>query len=330
MTILVTGGTGYIGAHVVRLLRDSGRAVVIVDDLVNGRAERNPGVPILEIDLADPSSRSALIAFMSAHQVDAVIHFAARKQVAESVARPEWYYQQNVGGLANVLSAMRQLAVGTIVFSSSAAVYGATEGEAVPESAPTVPVNPYGDTKLIGERMIGASVAAYSLRACSLRYFNVAGAGWPELGDTAVLNLVPMVLERVDAGESPQVFGDTYSTTDGTCVRDYIHVMDLAEAHIVALEHLSRNGAAHSIFNDGTGVGSSVLDVISEVAKATGKAEATPVILPPRPGDPAAVVADPRLITESTGWHAKRGLHEIVASAWESHVFLGARAALDR
>jgi UDP-glucose 4-epimerase len=189
------------------------------------------------MNLAHSSSVDALASFLTKHSVDAVIHFAARKQVGESVAMPAWYFSENVGGLANVLLALERAGVSSIIFSSSAAVYGDARGD-VSESAPKEPTSPYGETKLVGEWLLSSAAAAQGLDAISLRYFNVAGAGWPELGDKMALNLVPMVFERLDAQESPRIFGDDYNTPDGTCVRDYVHVMDLAEAHVAALDAL--------------------------------------------------------------------------------------------
>ena len=319
--MLVTGGAGYIGSHVVRLLRARGTDVVIVDDLVTGRRERVDGVPLIEMDLSLSSAPDHLYSVMRTHGVTAVIHFAGRKQVGESVARPAWYYQQNVGSLVNLLLAMERAAVSQLVFSSSAAVYGASEGDSLREGTPALPINPYGETKLIGEWMLANSVRSHKLRASSLRYFNVAGAGWPELGDTAVLNLVPMVLERLDLGLAPLIFGADYETPDGTCIRDYIHVLDLAEAHLAALDSLFVGEPRHDIYNVGTGIGSSVRAMVDELLTVSGS-EIEAEVRERRPGDPAIVVADPAAIFSTIGWEAQRGLVEIVQSAWESHLLL--------
>lgn len=319
MSILVTGGAGYIGSHVVRLLSERGDGVVVVDDLSSGVAERVGGAVIHTIDLADTSRRSEIVGVLREHEVEAVVHFAARKQVGESVARPAWYYEQNVTGLANLLLAMQEAEVDRIVFSSSAAVYGAAPSGAIVEQSPTVPINPYGATKLVGEQILESAAHAGAVRATSLRYFNVAGAGWPELADTAVLNLVPMVFERLDAGEAPQIFGDDYPTPDGTCIRDYVHVLDLAEAHLAALDALAGGEPRHVVYNVGTGVGSSVREMVDEILKVSGAA-LVPAVRPRRPGDPAEVIADPSKIGSALGWQASRGLAEIVRSAWAAHV----------
>ncbi|TFD61345.1 UDP-glucose 4-epimerase GalE [Cryobacterium suzukii] len=321
MTVLVTGGAGYIGSHVVRLLCDRGDTVVVVDDLVTGLRDRIAGVPLVEMDLALSTAPKLLEAVMREYDVVKVIHFAGRKQVGESVLRPAWYYQQNVGSLANLLLAMEQSKVSQLVFSSSAAVYGTSEGSALREDTVTQPINPYGESKLIGEWLLADAVSAQGLRASSLRYFNVAGAGWPELGDTAVLNLVPMVLERLDQGLAPLIFGDDYLTEDGTCVRDYIHVLDLAEAHLAALDSLSKGQARHTIYNVGTGIGSSVRAMVDKIVEVSG-ATAVPEVRNRRVGDPAVVVADPTAIAEAIGWTAKLGLPQIVQSAWDSHLIL--------
>jgi UDP-glucose 4-epimerase len=321
MTVLVTGGAGYIGAHVVRVLHERGNDVLIVDDLVTGIPERNPGVELVEMNLAHSSSVDALASLLTKHSVNSVIHFAARKQVGESVAKPAWYFSENVGGLANVVLAMERAGVDRMIFSSSAAVYGDARGD-VPESAPKVPTSPYGETKLVGEWLLGTAAAAQGLDVISLRYFNVAGAGWPELGDKMALNLVPMVFERLDAHESPRIFGDDYDTPDGTCVRDYVHVMDLAEAHVAALDALSTDealaGGRHRAFNVGTGKGTSVQEMIDVILRVSGAPQVAEVVAR-RTGDPARVVAVVDRIWEELGWKARLSVRDIVESAWSAH-----------
>ncbi|MDR0945220.1 MAG: UDP-glucose 4-epimerase GalE [Bifidobacteriaceae bacterium] len=318
MKIVVTGGAGYIGGHVVRSLLGRGDDVVVVDDLSEGAAARIGAAELVRLDVADPAALGGLAAAMAG--ADAVVHLAARKQVGESVRRPAWYFQQNVGGVAGVLAAMERAGVGRLVFSSSAAVYGvpadAGAGGRIVETAPTRPVNPYGETKLAGEWAIRDAAAAWGLRAVSLRYFNVAGAGWPDLGDSAALNLIPLVFEALDAGGVPVIFGEDYPTPDGTCVRDYVHVRDVAAAHLAALDRLAAPGpAGAAAVNIGTGVGASVREVIAAVAQAAGRAVA-PTAGPRRPGDPPSLVCDPGLALRELGWRASAGLPEIVASAW--------------
>ncbi|CAN5366207.1 UDP-glucose 4-epimerase GalE [soil metagenome] len=317
VTVLVTGGAGYIGAHVVRLLAEMHRAALVVDDFSTGSRGRVSGAPVVELDLSETHAVDLLADVMVSRGVTSVVHLAGRKQVAESVARPAWYYQQNVTGLANVIAAMEQATVLKLVFSSSAAVYGNPAVEVVPESAPTSPVNPYGETKLIGEWLVRDAARAWGLRAVSLRYFNVAGAGWRDLGDPMVANVVTMVLDRLVRGERPQVFGFDYPTPDGTCVRDFVHVMDLARAHLAALAYLGRDDRPFDVFNVGTGRGSSVLEVVRQLGVVTGL-DSTAVVLGRRSGDPTAVVASVERIGQVLGWRAELGLPEILTSAWSA------------
>ena len=317
MTTLVTGGTGYIGAHIVDLLRGQGRSVVIVDDIVTGIEERVPGVPIERLDLSEDATVVRLRELMIEHDVDEVVHLAARKQVGESVQRPTWYFKQNLGGLANLLAAMGEAGVSRLVFSSSAAVYGNGAGVPLLETDETRPVNPYGETKLVGEWMIRDEAASRSLRAISLRYFNVAGAARPELADRAVLNLIPMVFQKLAEGENPVIFGDTYDTADGTCVRDFVHVADLADAHLAALSRLHEQADGFDVFNVGTGRGYSVRDVVKEVAVVSG-IDVHPSVEAPRSGDPDSVVADVDKIGRVLGWSATRSLTDMVSSAWSA------------
>ncbi|MDM8084713.1 UDP-glucose 4-epimerase GalE [Cellulomonas cellasea] len=325
MTVIVTGGAGYIGAHIVRLLAARGDEVVVVDDLSAGRAERVGDARLEVADLAADSTVERLAALFVEVGARAVIHLAARKRVDESVARPTWYYRQNVGGLAHVLEAMEQADVPSLVFSSSAAVYGAPGSALVTEASPTVPMNPYGETKLAGEWLVRDAARAWGLACLSLRYFNVAGAGWDDLHDPAAQNLVPLVLRRLRAGLPPLVFGSDHPTPDGTCVRDYVHVLDLAHAHVAALDHVAAPadvaGAARDaegppadhVLNIGTGVGSSVLEVLDAFAVATG-VPVVPELLGRRVGDPPQVVAAVDRAVDVLGWRAERDLADIVRS----------------
>ncbi|WP_349829267.1 UDP-glucose 4-epimerase GalE [Brevibacterium litoralis] len=330
MAVLVTGGAGYIGSHVVRLLQDRGEDVVVVDDMSSGIRERAGNATVLELDLAggdDVDVTAKLAACMLRNEVTSVVHFAAKKQVGESVDRPLWYYQNNVTGLRHVIGAMQDAGVQEIVFSSSAATYGMPDADIIPETYPCQPINPYGQTKLVGEWMIDNAVRRGSMRAIKLRYFNVAGAGWDDLRDPAVMNLVPIVYDRLKSGEKPVVFGDDYDTPDGTCIRDYVHVKDLADAHLVALDHLAAGhgragegkdlGAGDHgspVFNVGTGNGSSVKEVIDAISRVIGH-EVEYVIGDRRAGDPPRLVADVGAIAEHLGWTATHDLDDMARTA---------------
>ncbi|MFC9917615.1 UDP-glucose 4-epimerase GalE [Agromyces binzhouensis] len=317
MSVLVTGGAGYIGAHIVHVLVEAGRDVVVADDLSTGSPDRIGDVPLMHVDLSTDAATDQLEGAIRSHGVDAVVHVAAKKQVGESMQRPAWYYRQNVGGMANLLEAIARTGVERVVFSSSAAVYGVPERTIVDETVEPRPINPYGATKLVGEWMLADAARATGLSHASLRYFNVAGAGRPDLGDPEALNLVTIVLDRMARGLRPLVYGDHHPTPDGTGVRDYVHVLDLAEAHLAALEHLDAPDRMHDVFNVGTGSGASVLEVIARISAERGT-ELEPEIVPARAGDPAQLVADPGRIETDLGWRATRGLDEIIASACEA------------
>ena len=317
MTILITGGTGYIGSHVSRLLQHRGQKVVSVDNLTSGLMSRLGEAQLVQLDLSAPNAQEVLTNLMREHQVTAVIHLAAQKQVGVSVEQPEWYYKQNIDGMANLLLAMRANNVTRLVFSSSAATYGMPDLALVPEDIICQPINPYGETKLIGEWMTANASKAWGLHAANLRYFNVAGAGWPELADTAVMNLVPIVFEALEQGKSPKVFGNDYPTADGSCVRDYVHVLDLAEAHLAALDYLEQDSRPHATFNVGTGVGSSVFEVLNMVREVSG-INFEPEVVPRRAGDPPALCANVDRIRETLGWTARYGLRDIIQSAWDA------------
>ncbi|KFI79399.1 UDP-glucose 4-epimerase GalE [Bifidobacterium pseudolongum] len=318
MTVLVTGGCGYIGAHVVHALHESGQDVVVVDDLSYGKPDRIGNARLYGMDISAPGAGERLAEIMKAENVDSVIHFAARKQVGESVEKPLWYYQQNINGMLNVLEGMREAGAKKLVFSSSAATYGVPPVDVVPEDVqPMVPINPYGQTKLFGEWMARACEEPYGIRFCGLRYFNVAGCGPVELEDPAILNLIPMLFDRLKQGKAPAIFGDDYPTPDGTCVRDYIHVSDLADAHLAALKYLDRDERKYDVFNVGTGEGTSVRQIVDEVKKVTGL-PFTETVMPRRAGDPPHLIGSPKRINEEMGWHAKYDVEDIVESAWNA------------
>ena len=316
MTWLVTGGAGYIGAHVVKAMRDAGESVVAYDDLSTGRADRVGESPLVVGSVLD---RAALTEALGKHGVRGVVHIAAKKQVGESVADPLLYYRENVTGLATLLEACRDHGVDRFVFSSSAATYGLPDVDLVTEDTPGVPLSPYGESKLIGEWMLRACDTAFGLRTLSLRYFNVAGAASRELGDPGVFNLIPLVFQAMSRGEQPRVFGADYPTPDGTCVRDYVHVADIADAHLAAARALD-GGATSRTYNIGRGEGSSVLEVLQVVSDVTGE-ELQPRVVERRPGDPARIVASVDRIREELGWSAAYDLPEMVRSAWEAWQF---------
>jgi UDP-glucose 4-epimerase len=316
---LVTGGSGYIGAHVVDALSARGEQSVVLDDFSTAERGRTGDAVVIEGSILDLDLVRSTI---KDNSVRGIIHIAAKKQVGESVADPLKYYRENVVGTIGLLEAAVDTGVESFVFSSSAATYGMPadlepdSGGLVTEDAPTAPMSPYGTSKLIGEWAARDVAAATGLRVIALRYFNVAGAARPELGDPGVFNLIPMAFERIVAGERPRIFGDDYPTPDGTCVRDYISVVDIADAHVAALEDLvSGNGAAYRVFNIGRGEGSSVREVLDTVAKVTGS-DIEPVVVERRPGDPARIVASADRISKELGWTAKHDLEDMVASAW--------------
>ncbi|PWI18041.1 UDP-glucose 4-epimerase GalE [Streptomyces sp. Act143] len=326
MTWLITGGAGYIGAHVVRALTEAGEHAVVYDDLSTGIAERVPdGVPLVVGSTLDAERVARALAD---HRISGVVHLAAKKQVGESVDRPLHYYRENVEGLRVLLEQVTAAGVPSFVFSSSAAVYGMPDVELVTEETPCVPMSPYGETKLAGEWLVRATGRATGLATASLRYFNVAGAAAPALADTGVFNLIPMVFEKLTENAPPRIFGDDYPTPDGTCVRDYIHVVDLAEAHVAAARALRSAPGRDLTLNIGRGEGVSVREMIDRINAVTGH-DRPPTVTPRRPGDPARVVAAADRIATELGWKAKHDVQDMITSAWEGWVRLHPEAARD-
>ncbi|MFB7913390.1 UDP-glucose 4-epimerase GalE [Streptomyces sp. NPDC056061] len=314
MTWLITGGAGYIGSHVTKAMADAGRRVVVLDDLSTGTADRLPdGVPL---EVGSVLDRDLLDRVIRQYDIGGILHIAGKKQVAESVEKPLFYYRENVDGLRVVLDAAVAAGVGRFLFSSSAAVYGMPDVDLVTEETPCLPMSPYGETKLAGEWLVSATGRAHAMATVSLRYFNVAGAVSPELGDDGIFNLVPMVFERLTAGQAPLVFGDDYTTPDGTCVRDYIHVEDVATAHVAAVARLEDDPSASLVLNIGRGEGVSVHDMVTAIRKITGHEDVEPEARARRAGDPARVVASAELIHRELGWTARHDIRAMVASAW--------------
>lgn len=319
MKILVSGGAGYIGSHIVRLLLLRGDDVQVVDDLSAGHAEAVAGVPLHVLDLRD---RPAVKALFDVQRPDAVIHFAAHCYVGESVENPRKYFEDNLGAALNVLGAMVDTGCRRFIFSSTCATYGEPRTVPIPEDHPQDPVNPYGESKLFIERILRRYDSAYGLRSVSLRYFNAAGADASgEIGESHApeTHLIPLMIRAVlDPAFTLTVFGDDYPTPDGTCIRDYIHVTDLAEAHARALDHLSQTGRSDA-FNLGTGSGHSVREMIARLEELAGR----PVkrrIGPRRAGDPPALVADARRAAAEMGWRCRHSdIETILASAWNWH-----------
>ncbi|MGA0135948.1 MAG: UDP-glucose 4-epimerase GalE [Ilumatobacteraceae bacterium] len=317
MTVLITGGAGYIGSHTARLLTEMGRKVVVLDTLERGYRDAIPGIDLVVGDIADSRTVGKVC---RKHHVDSVIHFAAYKAVGESMIEPLRYYKNNVAGSIALVETLLEHDVSRFVFSSSAAVYGTPDIAPVNEDAPLRPQSVYAQTKADIERFL-ASCDAVGLRSVSLRYFNAAGAhDSGDMGEdwTATANLVPVVM-KVLFGASPSldVFGDDYPTPDGSCVRDYVHVSDLADAHVKALDYLATGGASMAC-NVGTGQGTSVKQLITMTESVTGRS-LPHKIAPRRAGDPATVFADPTLIRAILGWRATRDLREIITSAYRWH-----------
>ncbi len=314
--ILVTGGAGYIGSHTCKALRRAGFDPIAYDNLGRGNPE---AVQWGALEIGELADGARLREALTRHCVTAVVHFAALAYVGESTENPAAYYRNNVGGTAALLDAMRECGIGKIVFSSSCAVYGAPEMVPIPEQVPYAPINPYGATKMICERMLKECAAAFPLSFIALRYFNAAGADPEgEIGECHVpeTHAIPLLLDAA-AGESEgfTIFGDDYPTADGTCVRDYVHVTDLADAHVAALRALL-DGAESSTLNLGSGRGWSVRELVDTVRKVTNREIAVP-IGPRRPGDPPVLIADAARARDRLGWRPRHSeLATQVAHAW--------------
>ncbi len=313
--ILVTGGAGYIGSHTRYFLEQRGHSVIVVDNLSRGHRDAVPPGLLHEFDVRDTAQLTQLLAH---ERVDAVIHFAAYIAVGESTQVPEMYFSNNVGGSLSLFEAMLRSGVKHVVFSSTAAAYGIPKRVPIPETEPNAPINPYGESKVMIETVLEWLDRYRDLRSIRLRYFNACGAepaaGLGERHDPET-HLIPLILRAVLTGKPVTIFGDDYDTPDGTCIRDYIHVSDLAEAHIFAVEHLLQDGAS-DVFNAGTGEGHSVKEVLAAVERVTGKA-VPHNIGPRREGDPPSLVADSQKLQTTLGWRPKRAsLDRIVADAW--------------
>ena len=314
MTWLVTGGAGYIGSHVVRAFAAESIRAVVLDDLSSGhRAFVDEGVPFYQGNVGD---HDLLDRAFTEHQVDGVVHLAGFKYAGVSVSRPLHTYTQNVTAMVELLDAMARHGAERFVFSSSAAVYGTPDSGVVTESTPTRPESPYGESKLIGEWLLADQARATGrLQHTSLRYFNVVGSGHPDLRDTSPHNLFPLIFEQLVAGKIPYVNGDDYPTPDGTCVRDYVHVSDLALSHVAAAKTMMAGGGLEPVYNLGSGTGLSVREIMDAVARVTGIAF-TPEIRPRRPGDPAQIVATGDLAGRDLEWRMRHSVDDMVASAW--------------
>lgn len=318
MRWMVTGGAGYIGAHIVRTLAAAGIEPIVLDDLSSGVASFVPAdVPFIKASILDTD---AVAGALRDYGVDGVIHCAGYKYAGESVKFPLLTYEQNVTGTASLLSAMASAGVSALVFSSSAGVYGTPDVELVTEATPPAPESPYGESKLIGEWLIRDQVRATAggdrpLVATSLRYFNVVGSGATDVWDASPHNVFPKVLAAIANGIAPRINGTDYPTVDGTCVRDYVHVSDVAAAHVVAASKLAAGAPLEPVYNLGSGQGASVREIVEALLSATGS-HLTPVISPRRPGDPARIVADDRLAARDLEWRPRHSVGDMAASAW--------------
>jgi UDP-glucose 4-epimerase len=315
MSWMVTGGAGYIGAHVVRAFEEVGLDVVVVDDLSSGHRQFvRHEVPFVEGSIVDTALMERT---MREHEVEGVVHLAGFKYAGVSVDRPLHTYTQNVTGTVNLLEAMERTGADKMVFSSSAATFGTPDVELVTEETETHPESPYGESKLIGEWLIRDQGVAKGLKHTSLRYFNVVGSGSDDLYDTSPHNLFPIVFEKLLAGETPRINGADYATPDGTCVRDYVHVADLATAHVVAAQRLSAGEDLLPVYNLGSGTGASVAEIMTAIRVVTD-IDFTPTVGPRRAGDPARIVATGEAAARDLDWRMRHSLEDMVRSAWQA------------
>jgi len=315
MTWVVTGGAGYIGAHVARCLLESGRDVVVVDDLSSGVATFVPEkARFVRGSVTDPAVLDAALV-TDGVPAQGVVHLAGFKYAGVSVERPLHTYEQNVTGTQVLLGRMVEHGVTRLVFSSSAATFGTPDVDLVTEQTPTRPESPYGESKLIGEWLIRDVARAAPLAHTSLRYFNVVGSGYEDIHDASPHNLFPLALKALTSGGTPQVRGVDYPTPDGSCVRDYVHVQDIALAHVAAAEALERGRPLEPVYNLGSGQGLSVLEIMAAVRRVTGIGF-EPVITERRPGDPARIVASGALAARDLDWANRYDVDDMVRSAW--------------
>ncbi len=319
MRILVTGGAGYIGSHFVKILKNNNKEVIVLDNLSRGHKESIPdGVDFEEVDLLDYGQLKRVF---NKYSFDAIVHFAAFAYVGESVENPKLYYENNVVGSFNLIKAAINANIKKFVFSSTCSLYGNPEEIPISEKLPTNPINPYAQTKLIIENILRDFDKAYGMKSVFLRYFNAAGADFSgDIGEShnPEPHLIPIVLNTaLGKREKVFIFGDDYETKDGTCIRDYIHINDLGEAHLRALNYLN-NGGKTDVINLGTGVGYSVKEIIDSAEEITGK-KITTEITGRREGDPAVLVADNKKAKEILGWEPKYNLKDIISSAYNWH-----------
>jgi UDP-glucose 4-epimerase len=322
MSWLVTGGAGYIGSHVVRALTGSGRSAVVLDDLSSGHRDFvAPEVPFVQGTIV--SARDVESAFDLARRSDAtgvvhgVIHLAGFKYAGVSVQQPLHTFEQNVTGMQVLLAGQLKAGVKNFVFSSSAATYGTPDVDLVTEATPTRPESPYGQSKLAGEWLLHDLGISDALRHTSLRYFNVVGSGFPDLYDTSPHNLFPLLLAALTEGRTPSVNGTDYPTPDGSCVRDYVHVQDVALAHVAAVAALEQGRSLEPVYNLGSGSGLSVLEIMAAVSRVTGR-EFTAQVRDRRPGDPPRIVASGALAARDLNWKMRHDVDAMVASAWQA------------